>query len=48
MMGYGLGNWGYGMMGGWGGGIFVWLGCVVWIVVGILAAVWLWQHIDKK
>lgn len=42
----GYGNWGYGMMdGGWGWAMgLTWL---VWLVVGILAAVWLWKHIKK-
>lgn len=26
---------------------FGWLGSLVWLVVGVLAAVWLWQHIKK-
>ena len=38
--------WGWGMMGG--GNIFMFLAFVVWLVVGVLAAIWLWQHIDKK
>ncbi|MBI3020108.1 MAG: hypothetical protein HYY60_02180 [Parcubacteria group bacterium] len=38
---------GWGMMGG-GGNIFMSLAFVVWLVVGVLAAVWLWQHIDRK
>lgn len=34
----------------WGGGMGVWgpLTMLVWLVVGILAAVWLWQQITKK
>jgi len=52
-----LANWGgsdigYGMMGygsGMGGfGFFMAAGGIVWTVVGILAAVWLWQQINKK
>lgn len=39
---------GYGMMGGWGGGIWMTLLWSVWLIVGILIIVWLWQHIDKK
>ncbi|OHA84397.1 MAG: hypothetical protein A2937_01505 [Candidatus Yonathbacteria bacterium RIFCSPLOWO2_01_FULL_47_33b] len=41
----------YGMMGyGYGGGahVFMVAGGLVWIVVGILAGVWLWQQINKK
>ncbi len=43
----GYGELGYGMMGGWGG-VFVGLTWIIWLVVGIFAAIWLWQHIDKK
>jgi len=42
---------GYGMMGyGHGGGheFFMAVCMIVWTVVGILAGVWLWQHIEKK
>ncbi len=43
---------GYGMMGyssGMGGfGFFMAFAGIVWTVVGILAAVWLWQQINKK
>ena len=46
-MGYGL-NYGYGFMGGWGGGAIMWLACIVWTVVGVLAAIWLWQQINRK
>lgn len=41
----------YGMMGGYyGGGLstFMAMGGIVWIMVGILAGVWLWQNINKK
>jgi len=38
--------WGWGMMGG--GNLFMFLAMIVWLVVGVLAAVWLWQHISKK
>jgi hypothetical protein len=41
-------NWGQNMM-GWGG--FGWLFTltwVVWLIVGIFLAVWLWQKINKK
>lgn len=38
--------WGWGMMGG--GNVFMFLALVVWLVVGVLAAIWLWQHIDRK
>ena len=50
-------NWDYGVMSGWGmmdgwgmmgGGVFGGLSSLVWLVVGVLAAIWLWQHIDKK
>ncbi|MEK7662050.1 MAG: hypothetical protein AAB355_00930 [Patescibacteria group bacterium] len=44
MMGY-LG--GYGMW-GLGGGFWMVLFAGVWLVVGILLAVWLWQNINKK
>ena len=40
--------WG-GMMGT--GGFWFWiipLGSLVWLIVGILAAVWLWKQITKK
>ncbi len=40
---------GYGMMGyGGGAGFFMVAGGLVWIVVGILAGVWLWQNISRK
>lgn len=44
-----LGYGGYGMM-GYGGGMsfFMVAGGLVWIIVGILAGVWLWQNISKK
>jgi hypothetical protein len=41
-------NWGSDMM-GWGG--FGWLFTltwIVWLVVGIFLAIWLWQKINKK
>ncbi|MEK7148373.1 MAG: hypothetical protein AAB770_00480 [Patescibacteria group bacterium] len=40
---------GTGMM-GYGGGMetFMFTSSIVWTVVGILAAVWLWQNISKK
>lgn len=46
-------NGGYGYMMNWssmmgGGSIFDWLSSLVWLVVGVLAVVWLWQHIDRK
>lgn len=48
LIGYGE-NYGYGMMGGYGyGGILPIVMFSVWLVVGILAIVWLWQHINKK
>jgi hypothetical protein len=46
-MGYGYGGLGYGMMGGYGG-VLSSLTFFVFLVVGVLAAIWLWQHIDKK
>lgn len=40
------------MMNGWGGmgasGWFFGITWIVWLIVGILAAVWLWQQINKK
>jgi hypothetical protein len=47
-MGY-YGDWGWGgMMGSWGGwGWLMSLTMLVWLVVGILAAIWLWKHIKK-
>ncbi len=40
---------GYEMMGyGGGASTFMVFGGLVWIVVGILAGVWLWQNINKK
>jgi hypothetical protein len=50
----GFGNYGegYGMMGygtNMGGfGFFMAAGGIVWTIVGILAAVWLWQQINRK
>lgn len=38
----------YGMMGYGGSGFFMVMGGIVWLVVGILAGVWLWQNINKK
>lgn len=41
----------YGMMGGhYSGGFstFMVMGGIVWIIVGILAGVWLWQNINRK
>lgn len=40
-------GWGQNMMwGGWGSlALLTWL---VWTLVGILAAVWLWKQITKK
>ncbi len=36
----------YGMM-GYGGGLML-LTWLVWLIVGILTAVWLWKQISKK
>lgn len=48
--GYNFG--GYGMMGyerGGEGVMFLLAACtIVWTIVGILAGVWLWQHVNKK
>jgi len=46
-------GYGYNMMGNQGNmmggfGTFMAVGGIVWTIVGILAIVWLWQHIDKK
>lgn len=45
-------GYGYNMMGYQGGmsgfGTFMAIGGVVWTIVGVLAIVWLWQHIEKK
>ena len=44
-------HWGDGGMMGIGGGAFSFLAFltwIVWLVVGILAAIWLWQKINKK
>lgn len=42
-------NGGNGMMGYGGGmGVFMFAGGIIWTVVGVLAGVWLWQHINKK
>ena len=39
----------YGMMGyGGGASFFMVAGGLVWVIVGILAGVWLWQNINKK
>lgn len=44
-------SWGS-MMGGWSGfggfGLLATLTWLVWLTVGILAAIWLWQQINKK
>ncbi len=39
-------GYGYGMM-GFGGG-FMLITWAVWLIVGILAAIWLWKQINKK
>lgn len=39
---------GYGMTEYGGGGLFMVAGGFVWITVGVLACVWLWQNINKK
>ena len=41
----------FGGMTGFGGGLWSWvvsLASLVWLVVGVLAAVWLWKQIAKK
>ena len=44
--GYGMMGYGGGMMGSFGLlAIMMWS---VWLVVGILAIVWLWQHVNKN
>ena len=45
-LGAGMMGWG-GMMGG-GWSIFILLQYLVWLIVGIFAAIWLWQKITKK
>ncbi|MBI2023340.1 hypothetical protein HYT01_02125 [Candidatus Giovannonibacteria bacterium] len=44
-----MNNYGYGgMMGGYGGGLFM---VITWLAVTIdliLLGIWLWQHISKK
>ncbi|MEX0877711.1 MAG: hypothetical protein WDZ40_02485 [Candidatus Spechtbacterales bacterium] len=47
MMDWHMGN-GVGMMGGGVFGFFALLTWLVWLVVGILAVVWLWQDINRK
>ena len=42
-----MGYYGYGTM-GWGGGVWMSVFAGVWLIVGILLIVWLWQNIDKK
>lgn len=39
---------GGGMMGGGVFGFFFFLSWLVWLAVGMLALVWLWQKINKK
>ncbi|MBI2039247.1 MAG: hypothetical protein HYT22_03145 [Candidatus Niyogibacteria bacterium] len=42
-IGYGMmGDWGAGWVGFWGSAFFI-----VWLVVGIFAAIWLWRQIKK-
>lgn len=45
----GMMGWGYGqgMMGGYGG-FFMVAYSLIFLILGVLAIVWLWQHIDKK
>ena len=43
-----MGNFGYGPMWGGGGSWLFPLTWLVWLIVGILAAIWLWQHIKKE
>lgn len=40
-------QFGNGMMGGYGGGLWMSITWLVWTLVGIFAAVWLWQQIRK-
>ena len=41
--------YGYPMMAGWGlWGLFATLACLVWLSVGVLLIVYLWQKINKK
>jgi len=47
--GWGMMRWG--MMGGYGGffgGFFMLAYSTIFLVLGVLAIIWLWQHIDKK
>lgn len=44
--GYGMMDGGYGMAGGFG--YLAGLTWIVWTLVGIFAAIWLWQQINKK
>ena len=40
-----------GMMGGYGGffgGFFMLAYSTIFLVLGVLAIIWIWQHIDKK
>lgn len=41
-------NWGQNMMGWDGSSLFFTLTWLVWLTVGVLAAVWLWKQITKK
>ena len=48
---YGWGMMRGGMMGGYGGffgGFFMIAYPLIFLILGVLAIVWLWQHIDKK
>ena len=44
---YGWGMMRWGMMGGYGG-FFMIAYSLIFLILGVLAIVWLWQHIDKK
>ncbi|MBI1956992.1 MAG: hypothetical protein HYS44_00840 [Candidatus Niyogibacteria bacterium] len=44
-------NVGYSMMGGWGAswaGLFGSAFFIVWFIVGVFAAIWLWRQINKR
>lgn len=48
--GSGMMGWGYGVAGGWTN-IWFWLvlfSVIIWLIVGVLAAIWLWKKIQEK